>query len=55
VGDYKIQYYCKGDGCTYCWDELNNKWLKVCPADCIPDDVKCQVLEKKELFSDIEV
>jgi hypothetical protein len=44
---YKIRYFNEKDGCTYCWDEDTKKWLKVCPVDVLPDEVRMKVLKDK--------
>jgi len=58
MGDYKIHYTAESDGCTYCWDESKRKWVKICPVDKLPHDIKKRVLEDKlnaELLLDVEV
>jgi len=55
MSDYNIQYFSTSDNCTYCWDETNNKWLKVCPVDTVPDDVKLQVLKTREWLAKVKV
>ena len=45
---YKIQYQREADGCVYCWDEGNEKWVKVSPVDTLPDDIKQRVQKDKE-------
>jgi hypothetical protein len=40
----KIQFFCETDGCTYCWDSEDKKWIKICPVDELPHDVKRKVL-----------
>ena len=47
--DYKLKYYSQIDRCIYCWDEVNKKWLKVCDADVLPDDVKEQFKRDTEM------
>jgi hypothetical protein len=45
--EYKRRYLSEEDGCTYCWDEANRKWVKICPVDELPYSVKRRVLEDK--------
>jgi hypothetical protein len=45
--EYKIRYFNEKDGCTYCWDPVNKKWLKVCPVDTLPHEIKMKILEDK--------
>jgi hypothetical protein len=58
MSEYKIHYFNEKDGCTYCWDPANKKWLKVCPVDTLPYEIKAQVLADKidpELLSEVTV
>jgi hypothetical protein len=45
--EYKPRYFNEKDGCTYCWDRENRKWLKVCPVDVLPHEVRVRVLADK--------
>jgi hypothetical protein len=45
--EYKIQYFNAKDGCTYCWDPIGKKWVKVCPVDTLPYEIKAKVLEDR--------
>jgi hypothetical protein len=45
--EYKIRYFNERDGCTYCWDPANKKWVKVCPVDTLPHEIKIKLLEDK--------
>jgi len=49
-------YYNPEDGCTYCYDETNTKWVKICDiksyAD-LPDDIKQQIKAAKKKAEEI--
>jgi len=49
MGEYKLKYKSQTDKCTYCWDEINKKWVKVCDVDVLPDDVKEQFQKDAEI------
>jgi len=34
--EYKLRYEEADTGCTYCWDEENERWVKVCLVDELP-------------------
>lgn len=55
MAGFDINFLSKKDGCTYCWDETNGKWLKVCSVDEVPDDVKQQVLEKRKKLEEVKI
>jgi hypothetical protein len=58
VPEYKIRYFNEKDGCTYCWDPVNKKWLKVCPVDALPHEIRTKVLVDKldaELLLEVSV
>jgi hypothetical protein len=44
---YTIQYPCEKDGCIYCWDAANTKWVKVCPVDVLPLEIQKRIIEDK--------
>jgi hypothetical protein len=56
--EYKIRYFNEKDGCTYCWDREGGKWLKVCPVDTLPSEIKMKILADKldaELLLEVTV
>jgi hypothetical protein len=58
MSEYTIRYFNEKDGCTYCWDTDNKKWIKVCPVDTLPHEIKMKVLEDKmgaELLLEVTV
>lgn len=47
MGGYTIRYPYEKDGCVYCWDASNKKWVKVCPVDTLPLEIQKRVIEDK--------
>jgi hypothetical protein len=45
--EYKLRYADEEDGCVYCWDEINKKWVKICPVDELPPKIRRRVLNDK--------
>jgi hypothetical protein len=48
VSEFKIRYFNENDGCTYCWDECGLKWVKVCPVDTLPENIKQRILRDRQ-------
>jgi hypothetical protein len=58
MSEFKIRYFNERDGCTYCWDAAGKRWLKVCPIEALPPEIKTKVLEAKahaELLLEVTV
>jgi hypothetical protein len=51
MGDYKLQYKSEKEECTICFDEANEKWVKVIIEDVtvFPEDVEEQMQKDKEI------
>ena len=46
--EYKLRFEEVNTGCTYCWDELNKRWVKICPVSELPSEIRKKVLVEKE-------
>jgi len=54
----KLNYPDEKDGCIYYWDVDKRKWMKICPVDKLPFNIRKQVLEAKieaEALRDVEI
>jgi hypothetical protein len=48
MSEYKLRYEEKETGCIYCWDEENNRWIKICPVQELPSEIRKMVLVDKQ-------
>jgi hypothetical protein len=46
--EYKLRYEETNTGCFYCWDEEKERWVKVCPVDELPSEIRKKVLADKQ-------
>lgn len=46
--EYKLRYEEKNTGCTYCWDEKKERWIKVCVVDELPLVIRKIFLDDKQ-------
>lgn len=47
MDEYNIRFI-GGDGCTYCYDEKRDRWIKFCVVNKLPHDIKEQLAQAKE-------
>jgi hypothetical protein len=45
---FKLRYEEAGTGCVYCWDEEKERWVKVCPVQELPPEIRQMVLADKQ-------
>lgn len=45
--EYKLRYEEADTGCVYCWDEEKTRWVKVCPVEELPPQIRELVLTDK--------
>jgi len=48
MGEYKLRYMEESTGCVYCWDEEKRRWVKICPVEELPPEIRKMVLSDKE-------
>jgi len=46
--EYKLRYEEESTGCVYCWDEEKRRWVKVCPVEELPPEIRGMVLADKQ-------
>jgi hypothetical protein len=46
--EYKLRYEESDTGCVYCWDEEKKRWVKICPVNELPPEIRKKVLDDKQ-------
>ena len=52
--EYKLRFEEADTGCTYCWDEVNKQWVKICPVSEFSLEIRLNRLFKANMTPEQE-